>query len=135
MDRMAILSSSIDTAGPGTLIRFDIHVDPLMIGKRTIMFEHLATASESTPITFGSMFAVLMQHNLGSSVASEVALLVVTLELAMFVVLVVVSSQYGMSLETVGTLATSPLGSAGMVCIVVSVQQIASINQNEYKCS
>ena len=53
------------------------------------------------------------------------ALLVSALELAMFVVLVVVFSQYVMSLETVGTLATSPLGSVAVVRLEVSFQHFA----------
>ena len=124
-DHMATVGGRYVTAGPGACKRFDIHMDPLMTGQHTISLELLAAANKSAPILTSGVFTPLMPHHFRSSVASELALLVVALELAMFVVLVVVNSHYGMSLETAGTLATSPLGSVGVVSLEVSIQQFA----------
>ena len=93
LDHIATVDGRNVTVGPGACKRFDIHVDALMNGQRSIILELLATASKRAPITFGTMFSPLMQHHFDSSVASEVALPVGAFELAVFMVLVVVINQ------------------------------------------
>ena len=70
------------------------------------------------------MFTFLVQAHFVSSFANEVTLLVATFKLAMFVVLIIVSSQGRMSLESAGTLAAHPFGSVGVMRIEMGLQLI-----------
>ena len=111
---MRPLGGGKGTLVPGTSVRFNAQVTVFMNRQHSITNEEFETASETTSITC-SMFPFLVMRHFTSRVTSEVALIVGALELAMYVVLVIVMSQYGMSFETVATLATSPFGSVGVV--------------------
>ena len=66
------------------------------------------------------MFTVLVQVHFVSSFANKVTLPVSTLELTMFVVLIIVGNQARMSLESFGTLVAIPFSSVGMMRLEVS---------------
>src|SRR5699024_4042367 len=86
------------TLGPGALEWLGGQMEALVISQRRIILERLETSIELA--MKNSMFTFLVQVHFVSSFANKATLLVETLKLAMFVVLIIVSSQGRMRLES-----------------------------------